>query len=130
VIRFDLFLGLAELALFVYCLIDVISSDEGSIRNLPKLAWVAIVVFIPIVGPIAWLAAGRPTTVARRSAYERAMPNYPEYDRPGRAAATSTEDDEAFLRQVRERAEQQRRAYREQRLQREREERGEGDPPA
>ena len=30
---------------------------------------------------------------------------YPEYDRPGRFVATSPDDDEAFLRQVRERAE-------------------------
>ncbi len=45
------------------------------------------------------------------------MPHYPEYDRPGRAAATSPDDDEDFLRKVRERAEEQRRAYREERLQ-------------
>ena len=38
---------------------------------------------------------------------------YPEYDRPGRFAATNPEDDEAFLRHVRERAEEQRRQYRE-----------------
>ncbi len=33
----------------------------------------------------------------------------PEYDRPGRATAHSPDDDEAFLRSLRERAEQQRR---------------------
>ena len=38
---------------------------------------------------------------------------YPEYDRPGRFAATDPADDERFLRQVRERAEEQRRLYRE-----------------
>ena len=55
------------------------------------------------------------------------MPQFPEYDRPGRAAATSPEADEEFLRKVRERAEEQRRAYREQQLRRERQERGETD---
>jgi hypothetical protein len=55
------------------------------------------------------------------------MSEYPEYDRPGRAAATSREADEAFLRKVRERAEEQRRAYREQLLRREYQERGETD---
>ena len=41
------------------------------------------------------------------------MPEFPEYDRPGRAAAANPEDDEEFLRKVRERAEEQRRRYRE-----------------
>ena len=40
--------------------------------------------------------------------------SFPEYERPGRAVAANPEDDEAFLRGVRERAEEQRRAYREQ----------------
>ncbi len=56
------------------------------------------------------------------------MPAVPRVRPPGRAAATSTEDDEEFLRKVRERAEEQRRAYREERLRKEREARGESDP--
>ena len=39
---------------------------------------------------------------------------YPEYERPGRFAATFDEDDESFLRRCRERAEEQRRRHREQ----------------
>ena len=50
------------------------------------------------------------------------MPEYPEYDRPGRAAATEAESDEEFLRMVRERAEEQRRIHREDRMAAEREE--------
>ncbi len=57
-----------------------------------------------------------------RSRYERATADFPEYDRPGRAAATDSGDDEKFLRQVRERAEEQRRAHRESQMAREREE--------
>ena len=124
-IRFELGFGLVVFALWVFSLVDVISSDEGAIRHLPKLWWLLIVLFFPFAGSVAWLVAGRPTTAAGRSPHERAVPQYPEYDRPGRAAATSTEDDEDFLRKVRERAEQQRRAYREERLRKEREERGE-----
>ena len=128
VIRVELVLGLIVLALWVFCLIEVISSDEGAIRNLPKLGWVVIVLLFPLAGSIAWLVAGRPAGSPRTPRYERAMPQYPEYDRPGRAAGTSPEADEEFLRKVRERAEQQRRAYREQQLRRERRERGEPDP--
>ena len=110
-IRFELGFGLFVMAMWVFCLVDVIGSSEGEIRNLPKVPWLLIVLFFPLAGSVAWLVAGRPQGAAR-SKYERAAPDYPEYDRPGRASATSPEDDEEFLRKVRERAEEQRRAYR------------------
>jgi hypothetical protein len=128
VIRFELGFGLVVFAMWVFCLVDVVSSDEGAIRNLPKVWWLLIVLFFPFAGSVAWLVAGRPAGPPRTSHYERAVPSYPEYDRPGRAAATSPDDDEEFLRKVRERAEEQRRTYREERLRREREERGEAGP--
>jgi hypothetical protein len=125
VIRFDLFFGLIVFAMWVYSIVDVVGSDEGAIRHLPKLWWLLIVLFFPFAGSIAWLVAGRPAGAPGRSPYERAVPQFPEYDRPGRAAATAPDDDEDFLRKVRERAEEQRRTYREQRLRKEREDRGE-----
>ncbi len=128
VIRFELVFGLIVLCLWLFCLIEAIRSDEGSIRHLPKLAWVVIVLLFPLAGSIAWLVAGRPVGSAGGSRFERAVPQYPEYDRPGRAAAASPGADEEFLRTVRERAEQQRRAYREQQLRREKQERGEAGP--
>ena len=127
-IRFELLFGVVTLAIWIFSLVDVIGSDDGAIRHLPKVWWLLIVLFFPLAGSIAWLVAGRPAGPPRRSAYERAVPEYPEYDRPGRAAATSPEDDEDFLRRVRDRAEEQRRSYREERLRRERMERGETDP--
>ena len=115
-IRVDLFIGFVTLGLWVFSLVEVISTDEGAIRHLPKVWWLLIVLFFPLAGSVAWLVAGRPLASARAgSAYERAVPHFPEYDRPGRAAAIDPAADEEFLRQVRERAEQQRRAYRESR---------------
>lgn len=116
VIKLELLLGVATFALWVFCLVDAIGSPTDRVRNLPKVAWVLLILFFPFVGSIAWLVAGRPETgVARRSAYERESPGFSEYDRPGRAAAVDPERDEAFLRQVRERAEAQRKAYEAQR---------------
>ena len=120
-------LSLISLALGIYCVIDAISSREDTVRNLPKLAWIFIVLLFPFVGSIAWLVAGRPQQTERRlHPGERAQPAFPEYDRPGRAAAVDPEQDAAFLRQVRERAEEQRRAYREKRA---REMEAENQPP-
>jgi len=116
VIRFELGSGLIVLALSIFCVFDVIGSRDGEIRNLPKITWLFIVLLFPLVGSIAWLVAGRPETgAAVRSRHERSVPDFPEYDRPGRAAATDPSKDEEFLRQVRARAEEQRRRYEEQR---------------
>jgi hypothetical protein len=116
VIRVELFFGLIVLLMWVFCLIEVISSDEGAIRHLPRLWWLLIVLFFPLVGSIVWLVAGRPVNAsARPRSYERTMPAFPEYDRPGRFAATDAEADAEFLRRCRERAEEQRRKAREAR---------------
>ncbi|WP_433272330.1 PLD nuclease N-terminal domain-containing protein [Actinosynnema sp. CS-041913] len=105
--------GVLTLGLWLFCLIDVITTDDGDARHLPKVGWLLIVLFFPLVGSIAWLLAGRPVRpVGGQRAYERDMPAFPEYDRPGRMAATDLESDAEFLRRCRERAEEQRRKAR------------------
>lgn len=127
--RLGLYFGPVVLALWVFCVIDVIVSRDEDVRHLPKVAWLILVLLFPLVGSIAWLAAGRPRRqVARRGAYEREAADFPEYDRPGRAAALSPEADEEFLRKCRERAEEQRRRHAEQRDAEERERGTDPDP--
>jgi len=111
------------LALDIFCVIDLIQTREDEVRNLPKIVWLLLILLFPPIGSIAWLAAGRPQSgPSRRSAHERAMPHYPEYDRPGRAAGLTEDSDEEFLRRVRERAEEQRRKAAEEKKRRERDE--------
>lgn len=101
------FLLVVELCMVVYCALNVITTPESEIRNLPKLLWLLLVLVFPIVGGIAWLVAGRPQRAANLP-YKgnRGVPA--EYDRPGRAVPQNPDDDEAFLRQLRARAEEQR----------------------
>lgn len=113
---FDGLLGFVTLGLWIFCLVDVITTDESSCRNMPKGLWLLLVLVVPLVGSIVWLVAGRPQQATRAyGRYERNAPAFPEYDRPGRFAATSPEDDEEFLRKCRERAEAQRKLAREKR---------------
>ncbi|EWC63827.1 putative membrane protein [Actinokineospora spheciospongiae] len=101
--------GLLTLGLWLFCLVDVITTDDGDTRHLPKMAWLLIVLFFPLAGAIVWLVAGKPLRgPVRPRAYERTMPHFPEYDRPGRFAAGDAESDAEFLRRCRERAEEQR----------------------
>lgn len=105
--------GLLVVALWIFCLVDVITSNEFEVRNLPKLGWLLIVLLLPMVGSIVWLVAGRPQTGAVAPPRPQSS-RFPEYERPGRHVAVKPEDDEEFLRRCRERAEQQRRAAKEQ----------------
>ncbi|MCW2854870.1 MAG: putative secreted protein [Marmoricola sp.] len=102
--------ALLFLALDIFCLIDVITSDEDRVRHLPKMAWFLLILLVPAIGSVIWLFAGRPQGgPGRGGAYERPATAYPEYDRPGRAAGLTPESDQEFLTRVRERAEEQRR---------------------
>ena len=56
-------LGIVLLALWIFCIVDVIVTDEGDVRHLPKMAWLLIVLVLPDIGSIIWLVAGRPVTV-------------------------------------------------------------------
>jgi hypothetical protein len=100
--------------LWLYCLFDAIDSDPARVRNLPKGAWVLIVLLFPDVGSVLWLVAGRPRGPARSLPYKGNTGVPPEYDRPGRAVAQSPDDDAAFLEQLKRRAEEQRRKAAEQ----------------
>ncbi len=115
-LKIELLVGVVVFALWVYCLVDVLGSRDDEVRGLPKLGWFVVVLLFPLAGSLVWLVAGRPQAARpARSAYERPAPAFPEYDRPGRATASSPEADEDFLRQVRARAEEQRRRYRAER---------------
>jgi hypothetical protein len=105
-------LAIVMLALWIFCILDVITTSESDMRNLPKMAWLSIVLILPDIGSIAWLVAGR-NWQGRPASYRSASAGraHPEYDRPGRAVPTNPDDDDAFLTQVRERAEAQRREY-------------------
>lgn len=109
---FDGGFGLLLLALWLFCIIDVITTDSACCRHLPKTAWLVLVLVLPDVGSIAWLVAGRVWNAGGRDLPYKGNRGYPEYDRPGRYTPARPEDDEAFLRQLRERAEQQRREHR------------------
>ena len=109
---FDGAVGVAVFCLWIFCLVDVIVTDDSLCRHLPKMLWLLVVLLLPLVGSILWLAVGRPRVYSAPSRPSR----FPEYDRPGRHVAGNPDDDAEFLRQCRERAEEQRRRAKEQGL--------------
>ncbi|WP_307796827.1 PLD nuclease N-terminal domain-containing protein [Williamsia soli] len=101
-------------------LIDVLCRDDTGVRLMPRWVWFLVVVAVPIVGTLVWLVIGRPSARRfrrKRRGGRRGMPRassavvaaFPEYDRPGRFIPQDPAADAEFLRQVRERAQEQRR---------------------
>jgi Phospholipase_D-nuclease N-terminal len=108
---------LIEVVLLVYCVLNIITTPEHEVRNLPKLLWLMLVILLPLIGGIAWLVAGRPVAPSSRRGglpYKGNTGQFPEYERPGRAVAQNPDDDDAFLQGLRERAEEQRKKAAEQ----------------
>lgn len=50
---------LVPLALTIYAFIDCLNTPEDEAKHLPKIAWVFIILLFWLVGPIAWLVAGK-----------------------------------------------------------------------
>lgn len=109
---FDGGLALIAFAVWIFCIIDVITTPDELCRNLPKLVWLLLVILLMDVGSVAWLVAGRNWT--QRPAD---LPYKGNRGRQGqtplRFNGTNPDDDEAFLAGLRARAEEQRRRARE-----------------
>ncbi len=83
---------LLEIALVLYAMIDCLQTEERRVRNLPKLAWIVLIVIAPIVGPLAWLFAGRPRREGASGTWPLKPGPGPELPR-----ALAPDDDPAFL---------------------------------
>jgi len=58
--------GLLLFAVWIWAIFDVIATDEAMMRNLPKGMWLLLVLFLPTIGAVAWMAIGRPIGVGWR----------------------------------------------------------------
>ena len=45
--------------LTLYALFEALMTPAHEVRSLPKWGWVAVVVLLPLVGPLLWLVLGR-----------------------------------------------------------------------
>ena len=94
-------LSIVLLGFWIYCLIDIATTDREQVRNLPKWVWFAIVFLLPPVGVILWWLLGRPPRAfsegdrweGRRYAASRS-----KQPRRSRPAPVERYDDEATIR--------------------------------
>jgi hypothetical protein len=111
----DGLVGLVVLGLWIFCLIDVISTDESMCRNLSKTMWLVLVVILPAVGSLAWLVAGRPQAppdMPYKGNRGTSTPVVHDRERPVHLADPDPDREAAYQQALRARAEEQRQAYR------------------
>lgn len=51
--------SLVLLVLIVAALVDIITRQDGQVKHLPKVLWVLLVIFLPVIGSLLWFAIGR-----------------------------------------------------------------------
>jgi hypothetical protein len=85
------------IALTIFALIDCIQTDDERVRGIPKIGWILLIVLIWIVGPVAWLLAGKER--GQRLGYAGGIPGAPRHTGPARRPV-APDDDPEFLRQI------------------------------
>ncbi|MEU5876828.1 PLDc N-terminal domain-containing protein [Spirillospora sp. NPDC047279] len=84
-------LVLLLVGVWLFCLFDVLGTDETDVRHLPKFGWFLVVLLGFLLGAAAWLTLGRP----RRPPQEEVWPL------PGASGSPKgPDDDPAFLRDL------------------------------
>lgn len=96
-VRLYALLFVVEIALAICALISCLSTEEGEIRALPRIVWVLIILFFPLLGSIAWFATGRPATPGAARPHWRPGSGFPEAERPRQVAP---DDNPEFLRSL------------------------------
>ena len=51
--------SLLVIVLMIGALVDIITREDSQVRFLPKMAWVVIVILLPLIGGLLWFAVGR-----------------------------------------------------------------------
>lgn len=73
---------LVLLAFWLYALYDAITTYDVHVRNLPKVAWIIVIILLFEIGAAAWFLLGRPSKASLSSNSGR----YRAYDNPLDAA--------------------------------------------
>lgn len=78
--------AIIAIGLLVYAVIDLFQTEPNRVTSLNRGVWLAIIVLVPIIGPILWL------TLAKRDWQAR--------PKPAAAPPLPPDDNPEFLRQI------------------------------
>ncbi|MEU4561281.1 PLD nuclease N-terminal domain-containing protein [Actinoplanes sp. NPDC023936] len=76
-VRLFILLAAAALVLLILALISGLSAER--VRHLPRAVWILVILFVPIAGPVAYFAWGRPGGARRAPARPSSPDDDPEF---------------------------------------------------
>jgi Phospholipase_D-nuclease N-terminal len=79
---------LVAVVLAVYALIDCFQTDPAEVPGPRRPVWLALIILLPVVGPVVWIAASR---LHRRPKRPRQVPR-----------VVAPDDNPEFLREIRD----------------------------
>ncbi|MDL4777669.1 MULTISPECIES: PLDc N-terminal domain-containing protein [Thermomonosporaceae] len=89
-------LALVLVGVWLFCLLDILTTDEEAMHGLPKFGWLLVALLGFLAGAAAWLLLGRP----RRHLVDPQEVLLPPPDRRGVPTPKGPDDDPAFLRDL------------------------------
>ena len=90
--------SVAAVAFTVYALVDLFMTHAPRVRAFPKPVWIAIVVALPVIGPLLWLIVGKASKGPPKG---RSMGRAPDDD-PGFLGSIDTESSDERIRRLEE----------------------------
>jgi hypothetical protein len=90
--------SVAAVAFTVYALVDLFMTHTPRVRAFPKPVWIAIVVALPVIGPLLWLIVGK---ASKGPAQGRSKGRAPDDD-PGFLGSIDTESSDERIRRLEE----------------------------
>ncbi|HEV7930985.1 MAG TPA: hypothetical protein VGP70_01485 [Actinomadura sp.] len=92
---FYVLIALVALGVWLFCLFDVLTTDEADVRGVPRFGWFLIVLLGLWLGAALWVALGRPRAVHAE------VQTWPGDETPARPdPPRGPDDDPEFLRNL------------------------------
>lgn len=57
--RMYIVLSAVTFLLVIAALVDIITRDDWQVKHLPKMVWILLVIFLPLIGSVLWFLVGR-----------------------------------------------------------------------
>lgn len=90
--------SVGAIAFTVYALVDLSMTQAPRVRAFSKPVWIAVIVAIPLIGPLLWLLIGKSKRTGPRRAPGRSSPD----DNPSFLGALERESSDERIRRLEE----------------------------
>lgn len=100
--RMYIVLSAVTLVLVIAALVDIITRQDWQVKHMPKMVWLLLVLFLPLIGSVLWFLIGREydgsensiDRPVRRARPQRASHSPSEVKGPGNSARPRTTEEQ------------------------------------